>query len=538
MKMIEHPLQPILSTLPTLPGCYVYKDYDGKVLYVGKAKNLRKRVTSYFANYKKLTARLQLLIDNATDIEIHTVNTEIEALLLEASLIKKYLPKYNVLLKDDKSYSYIKVTKDPYPIVYRTRNTNDKNGIYFGPFPSGVARDSVLHFLRKQFPFRSCSYAITDEDLEERRMQKAAGKRVKSRLCTYYHIGRCGGPCEGYVSKDEYMGNINNIKKFLQNKKKSLVLQLESQMKYHSLHQEYEKAAKLKQHIDALNYVTQKTVITYGDEEDDVRNLLFQKTQIGLEQLIKRLKIRDLSKMTKEEKAEYLCHFRMECFDISNIQGTNPVGSMVVFEGGLPVKAHYRKFKINIQDTPNDFKMMEEMLTRRLRYISPKTLNLKKNREKLRINNEEFKSTSDFENLKSEVSSFKFDNDPSFNSIPDLIIIDGGKGQLGKGIEVMHDLKFDLDDSEKTWRYLVPSQILNQTESDFSAEGKSEGNREIVIAGLAKRREEIFLPNQKTSYLFDDKQNALFLLQRIRDEAHRFGITFHRLRRSKAMLGM
>lgn len=476
-----------------MPGCYVYKDQQDQVLYVGKAKNLRKRVTSYFQNYKKLAPRIQIMIDNADDVEIHTVDSEVEALILEASLIKKYKPKYNVLLKDDKSYSWIKITKDPYPIIYRARNTSDRNAIYFGPFPDTHARDQVLDFLRKEFPFRTCSYVITDEDLEERKRKRAEAERVRSRLCTYYHIGKCGGPCEGQVSHDEYLENVQSIKKFLQNRKKVLISDLESKMKYFAKNELFEKAAKVKQQIDQLSYVSQRLMIGYGDDEDDVMRLSYQRSQKGLQILIKKLQIKELKDLSKEQRADYLDNFRIECFDISNIQGTNPVGSMVVFEGGIAKKSHYRKFKINVKETPDDFAMMYEMLSRRFKYLIPKYAR-------------------------------NLPEDDSFNSIPDFVIIDGGKGQLSKAIEALNDLKINVVPNPKKER--VP----------YAVENGEPKYLDLHIGGLAKRREEIFLPGEKESYLFDDKKEALYLLQRVRDEAHRFGITYHRLRRSRGML--
>lgn len=468
--MENHPIKPILKTLPTLPGCYIFKDITNNVLYVGKAKNIRKRVSSYFQNYYELTARIQIMIDNAFDVEVYPVSTEVEALVLEASLIKKYKPKYNVLLKDDKSYSWIKITKDPYPIVLRTRNNSDKNAIYFGPYTNIKVRDQVFNFLRKEFPFRTCKYSITDEDIMERKRRRAAGEKVISRLCTYYHINRCGGPCEGLTSQSEYLENINAVKKYLRNKKKSLINDLKQKMLSYAQKEQFEKAAKIKEQIDSLELVSQKITIGYGDDEDDVRRIAYQRSMKGLENLIRTLKITNLKQMTKEQKAIYLDNFRIECFDISNIQGTNPVGSMVVFEGGMPKKSHYRKFKINVKDTPDDFAMMREMLTRRYSYLK---LDNKNN-----------------------------DIDSSFSSKPDLIIVDGGKGQLNVAVDVLHNLKLD----------------------------------HLFLCALAKKREEIFIPGQKKSFLFNEKKETLFLLQRIRDEAHRFGITYHRLRRSKAML--
>lgn len=507
--MLEHPIQPILKTLPTLPGCYIYKDRDDTILYVGKAKNLRKRVTSYFQNYRKLTARIQIMIDNAYDVEYHSVDSEIEALILEASLIKKYKPRYNVMLKDDKSYSWIKISKDPYPIIYRTRSNSDKNAIYFGPFPDSHARDQVLEFLRKEFPYRTCSYALTPQELQERSERRKNGEILRTRLCTYYHIGRCGGPCEDQVSQDDYLDNIESIKKFLQNRKRVLIKELESKMKYFAKNLEFEKAGRVKKQVDEMNYVSQRLMIGHGDDEDDVTRLSFQRSQKGLELLIKTLKIADLKAMNKEEKADYLDNFRIECYDISNTSGTNAVGAMIVFEGGMAKKSNYRKFKINVKDTPDDFAMMNEVLTRRFRYLKPKNEleDLEKHNDQILKKLDEtgvlkakvLKRTEAFADL--EVSASYYKNDESFNSVPDLIIIDGGKGQLGVAIKVLHDMKLD----------------------------------NLRVSGLAKRREEIYLPGEKESYLFDEKKEALFLLQRVRDETHRFGITYHRKRRSKAM---
>lgn len=514
--MIDHPLTNRLPTISTLPGCYIYRNAEGKVLYVGKAKNLRKRVTSYFRNYKDLTARIQIMIDNAVDLEINVVDSEVEALILESTLIKKYKPRYNVMLKDDKDYSWIKITKEPYPIIYRTRDIKDRKAKYFGPFTSVIARDQIYDFLRRNFPFRSCSYSITDEDLQNRKERRLKGERVASRICTFYHIKKCGAPCEGLVSNEEYNENIANIEKFLKSRKKVLLKELETKMEYFAKTQQFERAAKTKEQLDSLSFVSQKMMIGRGDDEDDVRRLEYQRSMKGLENLIKKLKIVNFKDFSKEEKANYLDNFRIECYDISNIQGTNPVGSMVVNIGGVMNKSHYRKFKINVKETPDDFAMMREMLTRRFRYLRPK--NEIENLDEHNVNfinkissrpvpdagsdSSKLLNVSNPKNtILSKTHSYKKRSDISFDSVPDLIIIDGGKGQLKIATEVLHDLKLD----------------------------------NLKVCGLAKRREEIFLPGEKQSYLFDDKKETLFLLQRIRDEAHRFGLTYHRLRRSKGM---
>ena len=370
--------------------------------------------------------------------------------------------------------------------MYRTRNTSDKNAYYFGPFPNSRIRDKVLSFLRKYFPFRTCSYSITDEELNLRKQMREEGKDVRSRLCIYYHIGKCGGPCEGLISRKEYLANISSIKKFLTNKKKTLILELEQRMKEYSDNLEFEKAAKIKEQIDELIYISNNFSISYGDDEDDVLNLYYQKTMKGLEFLIKDLKISGyeiflrnasgkLNKTAteiKELRSEFLEKFRIECFDISNLCGTDAVGSMVVFEGGFPLKSHYRKFKVKTKNTPDDFQMMREVLMRRFFYLQ-------------------------------KGPSTDLEQDNSFYRKPDLVIIDGGKGQLGVAVDVLKD--YGLED--------------------------------IFVCSLAKKREELFIPGLKSSRTYYHKKDTLFLLQRIRDEAHRFGISYHRDKRSESMFG-
>ncbi|MCX8035243.1 MAG: excinuclease ABC subunit UvrC [Candidatus Dojkabacteria bacterium] len=480
--MHESPIKNLVSTIPQLPGCYIFYDENHTPIYVGKAKNLKKRVSSYFTNYSKLVERIQLMIDNARDIETFVVDSEYEALLLEATLIKKYKPKYNVLLKDDKSYSWIKITKSEYPIVTRARNTKDKNAYYFGPFQTAEARDGILKFVRREFPYRSCSYDLNEEELKIREERRRKGEKLINKLCTFYHIGRCPGPCENLISKEEYHDNIDKIIKFLRNKKTVLLKDLENKMKYYADNLEFEKAAQIKIQIDEIKKLNTNQMIGLGDEEDDVLYLEYQRAIKGLKIIVNRLGMFNFKNKSKEEIANYLDNFRIECFDISNIQGTNPVGSMVVNIGGKMVKSHYRKFKIHSKNTPDDFSMMQEVLERRLLYL---VSNINEN-----------------VNILEEVKNKIKKNDSSFSTRPDLIIIDGGKGQLNAVLKVLKSL--DISD--------------------------------INIISLAKKREEVYIPKKPNPISFHDKKEALFLLQRIRDEAHRFGITFHRDRRSNSML--
>lgn len=499
--MLKHPIVDLINTVPTLPGTYLFMDSNKQVIYVGKAKNLRKRVSSYFTNYSKLTARIQLMIDNAVFLETYVVDSELEALILEYSLIKKYKPKYNILFKDDKSYSWIKITKEPYPIVLRTRDLTDKNAYYFGPFVDSRVRDRILKLLRRQFPFRTCKYEITDEDLEKRKLRRENGENLKSRLCLYYHLGLCGGPCEGMISRKDYLINIDAIKKFLSNKKNALILELEQKMKYFADNLEFEKAARVKQQLDEIKNISSDFTINYGDDEDDVLNLYYQRTMKGLEFLIVDLKVpgyeiflKNANKIFNKSSAEikllrskFLESFRIECFDISNLSGTNAVGSMVVFEGGIPIKSEYRKFKIRSKQTPDDFTMMKEMLIRRFFYLRKQT-------------------DKDKENVKINIDNKIIDKvkENSFYKKPNMVIIDGGKGQLNVALEVFEDYKID----------------------------------DIFVCALAKKREELFIKNSKKGRIYNDNKETLFLLQRIRDEAHRFGLNYHRLLRSKNLLSI
>lgn len=472
------------KTVPKLPGCYIFYNSNSKVLYVGKAKNLKKRVSSYFQNYKKLALRLQIMVENISEIKFHVVDNEIEALMLEANLIKKYKPKYNIMQKNESSsYSWIKITKEEYPRVYRTRNRDDKKANYYGPFMSAYVRDQVYNFIRRNFPFRSCSYKITVDDLRRRTEEREKGKHIKNRLCTYYHIGRCDGPCEDLITHEDYSRNIDSIKKFLTQKRQNLSIELENSMRNFADNLEYEKAAKIKKQLEAIQYMPNKMKIKDGYDEDDVLKLEHQRAQKGLEYIVSKLNlIEDFNKLDKHSKVEAINGFRIECFDISNIQGTNAVGSMVTFENAIVKKSDYRKFKIKSKETPDDFAMMHEMLKRRLLYLAPDSPINKKVKQE----------------LKDQIKL-----DPSFLAKPNLIIIDGGKGQLKQGEKVLKELGLE--------------------------------NSDIKICSLAKKREKIFMPGVKNSFLFDNKPESLFLLQRIRDEAHRFGITFHRKRRGDSM---
>ena len=546
-------IQEQLKTLPDLPGSYQYYDKNNEIIYVGKAKNLKKRVLSYF--HKTLdTPKLRVLVPQIVKIEFIITNTEVEALILESHLIKKYKPKYNVLLKDDKKYPYFVITDEDYPriIVARKGNRNPIKGKYFGPYTDSRAMYATLDLLKKIFPLKQCKTP-----------------KFKSRPCMYYDIGRCCAPCQKMVSVDDYKKILNKVELFLSGKKQELITELKKEMQKCSDNFEYEKAAKyrdsyldiektletqrvvfentnknqdiiaflndgtlfaftllqiregrlidkrefsfdfssldnysevieffLKEYYELLSNIDfpDEIIINYQLEDDtiklynewlstkakkhvkiikgttkkyeDLKTLGIKNAKSYMEKL-KQKKLNEIQTDYNEIGSyimEKLCLNKfpslVECFDISHIQGTNTVASMVVFENGIKKKSAYRKFKIKtVVDKPDDFASMSEVVLRRY--------------SKLLKNNEKF---------------------------PDLIIIDGGKGQLSSVVNIFDELG-----------------IKNQN-----------------IVSLAKREEEVFLPHKKEPVIFPRNSKALYFFQQIRDEAHRFAITFHRDLRGKS----
>ena len=548
-------IQEQLKTLPDLPGSYQYYDKNNEIIYVGKAKNLKKRVLSYF--HKTLdTPKLRVLVPQIVKIEFIITNTEVEALILESHLIKKYKPKYNVLLKDDKKYPYFVITDEDYPrvIVARKGNRNTIKGKYFGPYTDSRAMYATLDLLKKIFPLKQCKTP-----------------KFKSRPCMYYDIGRCCAPCQKMVSIEDYKKILNKVELFLSGKKSELIAELKKEMQKYSDNFEYEKAAKyrdsyldiektletqrvvfentnknqdiiaflndgnlfvftllqiregrlidkrefsfdfssldnytevieffLKEYYEILSNIDfpDEIIINYQLDDDtiklyndwlsskakknvkiikgttkkyeDLKILAIKNAKSYMEKL-KQKKLNEIQTDYNEIGSylmEKLCLNKfpslVECFDISNIQGTNTVASMVVFENGIKKKSAYRKFKIKtVIDKPDDFASMSEVVQRRY--------------SKLLKNNEKF---------------------------PDLIIIDGGKGQLSSVVNIFDELG-----------------IKNQD-----------------IVSLAKREEEIFLPHIKDAIILPRNSKALYFFQQIRDEAHRFAITFHRDLRGKSSI--
>lgn len=557
-------IQAIIDALPNSPGCYLMKNTTGKIIYIGKAINLKSRVRSYFHASAQKNGKTRKLVEAIDDIEHIIVDSELEALILEMNLIKKYRPHYNVRLKDDKHYPYVKVHwAMPYPKVTITRNIVKDGSRYFGPYASAWAVHKTLDLLRKIFPYLTCNRDITGED---------------ERACLYYDIKLCTAPCVAKISKEDYRAMIDDLCEFLNGRTEPILVKMEAEMKTASESLEFEQAAEIRDQIHAVESVVQKQRVVsedYVDSDviavarsereaciqvffirngkmmgreyfmlegtDDAKDSLLLETfikqyynsassvpeKVMLSNAIEETRIinqwlnkkreegvveivipkqgqdAELVRMATENAQSTLTSLqtrwennaekqtkalaeiqealgldkppnRIECYDISNIQGTAIVGSMVVFERGTPNKKHYRSFNIRtVIGKPDDFASMDEVLTRRFkRWLSAKEL----------------------------VGVIGKKPDPSFSRLPDLIIVDGGKGQLSRTVAVLE--KFNLFD-------MVP------------------------IVGFAKREEELFQPYRSTSIILPRKSEGLYLVQRIRDEAHRFAITAHRRRRDK-----
>jgi excinuclease ABC subunit C len=583
---ITEQLQLKLDNLPIKPGCYLFKDSTGKIVYVGKAVNLRNRVRSYFHETVD-SPKTERLVSTIADLETIIVGSELEALILEMNLIKKHRPKYNVRLKDDKRYPYIKVHyADPFPTVTVTRRMDDDGSKYFGPYTSVWAVHQTLDVLRKIFPYLTCDRIITGTD---------------PRACLYFDIKLCMAPCIGAASRERYRAMIDDLCRFLRGHTEPVVERLKREMAQAAEALQFEKAATLRDQLVAIERVVEKQkvisteqldsdVIAFarsngeacvqvffiragkligreyfvleGTEEESNNGIVEQfvkqfydeaayiPPEVLLPQEIEEARIinewlntkrggekvtltvpqrgtkRGLVEMAAENAAETLAGLkaqweadtnkhvealaelqaalglaappnRIECFDISNTQGTAATASMVVFEQGAPRKAHYRRFSIKSVEGPNDFASMKEVLTRRFRRW----------REEHEAPVAGVVPASPPESAGAPMPAPKRPRrlpgqkaDESFARLPDLLIIDGGKGQLGVAVEVLQE---------------------------FNLFGQ------VPVCGLAKQQEEIFLPGQPRPILLPRRSQGLYLVQRVRDEAHRFALTHHRIRRGK-----
>jgi len=563
MEFSEH-LQGILKTLPAKSGCYLMKNAAGDMIYVGKAINLRNRVRSYFHLNAEQDAKIQRLVREIVDIEWILVGSELEALILEMNLIKRYRPNYNIRLKDDKRYPYIKVHwNDPYPKVTVTRHMVSDGARYFGPYTSIWAVHQTLDVLRRIFPYLTCDREITGGD---------------TRACLYYDIKLCTAPCIGAITQKQYHLMIADLEQFLNGRTEGLISRLQSEMQQASEELHFEQAATIRDQVNAIQNVVERQKVVFASDYVDSDVIAMARTDgeacvqiffirggklIGreyfilestedaaeteiIEQFIKQFyaeaafipaqvllpqevaeariiqqwlrgrrndqkveilvprhgQQRELVQMAAENAAETLQALRaqwqadthrqeqalaelqsalflreppnrIECYDVSATQGTAAVGSMVVFTQGVPDKKLYRRFNIETVVGPDDFASMEEMLRRR------------------------FRRWQSAQEIADQPGSKP---DPSFAFLPDLLIVDGGKGQLGRAVTVLDN--YDLSDK-------------------------------IPVVGLAKQEEELYFPHKSETLKLPRHSQGLYLMQRIRDEAHRFAITAHRKKRAK-----
>lgn len=539
-------LDTILKTLPDKPGVYQYFDKEGKILYVGKAKSLKKRVSSYFNKQVFENGKTAVLVRKIEDIRFTVVDNPLEALLLENSLIKKLQPRYNVMLKDDKTYPWIVIKNEPFPRIFPTRRFIKDGSEYFGPYASVVMMKTLLDLIKQLYPRRTCPLNLTKQNID-------AGK---FRVCLEYHIGNCKGPCVGKQSESEYADMVKQVKEIIKGNLTEVLAMLKADMKDKAANLEFEQAQKVKEKIDILeNFQGKSTIVnpsisnvdvfsiasdegyafvnfmkvTNGaivqthtlemkkklDETNeellllaiaDIRDkfksqskevivpflpeiefpdIVFSVPQRGDKRKLLELSERNAEQYKKDRQAQIalvdperhtnrilermMLDLRMkekpihiECFDNSNIQGTNPVSAMTVFKNAKPSKKDYRHFNIRTVVGPNDFASMEEVIYRR------------------------YKRALD-----------------EGQALPQLIVIDGGKGQLSSAMQSL---------------------------SQLGLMGK------VTVIGIAKKLEEIYFPNDSLPLYLDKRSETLKIIQQIRDEAHRFGITHHRSKRNKATL--
>jgi len=542
--MDQPPIAIQFKTLPSDPGVYQYFDKNNTVIYVGKAKNLKRRVTSYF-NKVHENAKTRILVKKIHRMEHIVVPSEVDALLLENSLIKKYRPRYNILLKDDKTYPWICIKKEPFPRVFSTRKVIQDGSQYFGPYPNVKTVYTLLELIRGLYPIRTCNY-----DLSKEKVQKQSYK-----VCLEYHIGNCMAPCEAKVSVENYNQNISAIRDIIKGNFRRSLDQFKSQMKQYATAMEFEKAQEIKEKLESLeNYQAKSTVVNPKITNVDVFSIISDESygyvnffQVAFGSIIRSHTV-EIKKKLDETEAEMLTHvvvdlrqrfnlqskeiylpieidfgpkikvtvpklgdkkklvelsqrnakfFRLErfkqmkiidpdrhvkrlmqqmktdlrlkvephhieCFDNSNIQGTNPTAACVVFRNGKPFKKDYRHFKIKTVQGPDDFASIEEVVHRRYKRLSDEG-----------------------------------------QSLPQLIVIDGGKGQLSSAVKSLDRLGL---------------------------------RGQIAIIGIAKRLEEIYFPGDSIPMYLDKRSETLKVIQQLRNEAHRFGLTLHRNIRSKNAL--
>ncbi len=435
-----------IEYLPHDPGVYRYLDASGKIIYVGKAKDLKRRVSQYFRPPEQLDRKTRALVEHIADLTYTVVETEEDALLLENNLIKQLQPHYNILLKDDKTYPWICIRNEPFPRVMLTRRYIQDGSLYFGPYASVHHARRLLDLMGSLWKLRICAHALTPEQIEG----------GKLRCCLNYHLEKCAGPCEGLFGAEEYQAQIEEIRKLLSGRTRELMYACRAKMQEAAADLRFEEAQEWKERLALLEaHHEREKSVGHGILDMETYKLLKEKT------LPRRIeKAEKVVAQLQKDLGMSVPPRHIECFDNSNIQGTNPVASCVVFRDGLPCKRDYRHFNIKTVVGANDYASMKEVVNRRY--------------SRLMAEGEE---------------------------LPQLVVIDGGKGQLGFALEALMEL------------------------------GISD---RIFIVGLAKRMEEVIVPGDPLSLFLDRNSSSLRVLMQIRDEAHRFGITHHRNLRSKA----
>ena len=435
-----------IEYLPHDPGVYRYLDASGKIIYVGKAKDLKRRVSQYFRPPEQLDRKTRALVEHIADLTYTVVETEEDALLLENNLIKQLQPHYNILLKDDKTYPWICIRNEPFPRVMLTRRYVQDGSLYFGPYASVHHARRLLDLMGSLWKLRICAHALTPEQIEG----------GKLRCCLNYHLEKCAGPCEGLFSVEEYQAQIEEIRKLLSGRTRELMYACRAKMQEAAADLRFEEAQEWKERLALLEaHHEREKSVGHGILDMETYKLLKEKT------LPRRIeKAEKVVAQLQKDLGMSVPPRHIECFDNSNIQGTNPVASCVVFRDGLPCKRDYRHFNIKTVVGANDYASMKEVVNRRY--------------SRLMAEGEE---------------------------LPQLVVIDGGKGQLGFALEALMEL------------------------------GISD---RIFIVGLAKRMEEVIVPGDPLPLFLDRNSSSLRVLMQIRDEAHRFGITHHRNLRSKA----
>ncbi len=417
-KLIPEYLKSRILELPQTPGVYFFKNREGKPIYIGKAVSIRKRVQGHFRFFGESFSKEGTLLSQTVRIDYIETPSEAEALLLESGLVKQFLPKYNQELRDDKSYPYLKITSEEYPRLLIVRGRKPDGARYFGPYTSSFLLKKAVKILRQEFPLRTC-------------------RTLPKKVCLAYHLGQCGGPCEKLQTREAYLATAKELESFLLGRREVMVKSLLKRMKQCSKEQDFETAKILYDQARALKLVPQAA----RPSSDQMQALEVLARELGL---------------AKSPE-------RIECFDISNIQGHEAVGSMSVFLSGTPARREYRKFRIKTVEGIDDYRMMREVILRRYRgSLAQKT------------------------------------------ALPDLLVIDGGKGHLAAVYSLLCEL----------------------------------GLGELPIISIAKQHEYLYQPGKPTPLVFPPNSPHLALIRRLRDEAHRFAITYHRKLHRKAVLGL